>query len=65
MTLKINLIKAISYLITKLAGAGFLLFVISIYLLLSFGKDMYEFVEGISSGFLWISFLVMAFCVRY
>ncbi len=54
MTLKINLIKAISYLITKLAGAGFLLFVISIYLLLSFGKDMYEFVEGISSGFLWI-----------
>lgn len=54
MTLKINLIKAISYLITKLAGAGFLLFVISIYLLLSFGKDMYEFVEGVSSGFLWI-----------
>ena len=54
MSLKINLLKAIPYLTTKLSGAGFLLFVISIYLLLESGRDMYEFVEGISNWFLWI-----------
>lgn len=54
MALKIILIKAIPYLTTKLAGAGFLLFVISSYLLLASGIDMYEFVEGISNWFLWI-----------
>lgn len=54
MALKINLIKAIPYLTTKLAGAGFLLFVISNYLLLGSGIDMYEFVEAISNWFLWI-----------
>lgn len=54
MALKINLLKAIPYLITKLSGAGFLLFVISFYLLLESGLDMYEFVEGISNWFLWI-----------
>ena len=54
MALKINLIKAIPYLTTKLAGAGFLLFVISNYLLLASGIDMYEFVEGISNWLLWI-----------
>lgn len=51
---KQNLIKVIPYLTTKIAGAGFLFFVISIYLLLTSEMDLYEFVEGISSWFLWI-----------
>lgn len=38
---------------TKLAGAGFLFIVMSIYLLIATGFDLYEFVEGISHGFLW------------
>lgn len=46
--------SAIPYLITKLAGAGFLMFGMSIYLLLASGLDMYEFVEGISNWSLWL-----------
>lgn len=45
---KQNLMKAIPYLFSKLAGAGFLLFNIFIYGVLSLGVDMYETVEGIS-----------------
>ena len=51
--LKQNLIKAFLYLTTKLAGAGFLYLVMSGYLLISTGFDLYEFVEEISHGFLW------------
>jgi hypothetical protein len=51
---KSKVIKTIPYLITKIAGASFLMFVISIFLLLSSGLEMYEFVEGISNGLIWM-----------
>lgn len=49
---KQNLVKAIPYLLSKLAGAGFLLFIFFIYGVLSLGVDMYETVEGISYWFI-------------
>jgi len=46
--------RGIPHFIIKLAGAGFLMFVISSYVLLASGLDMYEFVEGIDNLLLWI-----------
>jgi hypothetical protein len=48
------LTKLITHFFTKLAGAGFTLFVIFTFLLLQNDFDMYEFGESISSGFIWI-----------
>ncbi|MEK5522098.1 hypothetical protein [Heyndrickxia sp. FSL W8-0423] len=53
VVLRKRLIEGIPYLLTKFAGAGFLMFVISNYVLLVSGIDMYEFVEGIANWFLW------------
>lgn len=54
MVIKPKLTNTITYLISKFAGAGLLLFVIAIYLLTSSKFDMYKFVEDISNGFFWI-----------
>ncbi|WP_045515850.1 hypothetical protein [Neobacillus niacini] len=51
---KQNLLKIISYLFTKLAGAGFTLFLFFTYLFLASGFDKYKFVESISSWNIWI-----------
>jgi hypothetical protein len=45
--------KAIPYLTTKIASAGFLMFVLSICFILLTGLDMYEFVEEISNWYIW------------
>ncbi|WP_339229307.1 hypothetical protein NSQ77_05220 [Oceanobacillus sp. FSL K6-2867] len=52
MGLKQNIINAFLYLTTKLAGAGFLYSVMSIYFLIATGFDLYEYVEETSHGFL-------------
>lgn len=48
-----KLLNITSYLSIKIAGAGFLLFVMFTYLLVMLGMDLYKFVEGISNGYLW------------
>lgn len=48
---------------TKLAGAGFTLFLFFTYLFLSSEFDLYKFVESISSGYIWmIIYLYGVFC---
>jgi hypothetical protein len=57
------LIKLTTFIFTKLAGAGFTLFVIFTFILLRSGFDRYEFVESISSGYIWmIIYLYGVFC---
>lgn len=49
-----NLLKVSSYILIKVAGAGFLLFVLAVGLFYGNGFELYEFVEGISNWFLWM-----------
>lgn len=51
---KIKLFKLISILFTKLAGAGFTLLLFFTFLFLQSGWDMVEFVDSISSGYIWV-----------